>query len=284
MNTRNRITLLLAAIIVVALLVVGMTLTTSAANEGDLVTEYGVVPAEHANNNFAIFHKAEGAKEYTFLTSVSDAFSDAAFTNYRNLTGELVALALKDATCGSLETPALINANLVFDLGDKVITAPSTGNKGLIMARASAVSSDRVMNITVKNGTISHGKDNVVLLGATAANSSVLGGNKLHINLTFSEVTFDQIDGTTTDWVIVQAANTHADDKALFTNTVLFDECVFDTTGIASGTHILFCGWKSSFHNYTIEVKGGEIYMDSVHPEIARNSAVCWDWQCAQVN
>ena len=52
MNTRNRITLLLAAIIAVALLVVGMTLTTSAA-EGDLVTEYGVVPAANANDNFA---------------------------------------------------------------------------------------------------------------------------------------------------------------------------------------------------------------------------------------
>ena len=76
MNTRNRITLLLAAIIVVALLVVGMTLTTSAANEGDLVTEYGVVPAANANDNFAIFHKAVGADEYTFFASASNPFAN----------------------------------------------------------------------------------------------------------------------------------------------------------------------------------------------------------------
>ena len=155
MNTRNRITLFLAAIIVVALLVVGMTLTTSAANEGDLVTEYGVVPAANANDNFAIFHKAEGAAEYTFVKTVADAFKDSIWADYMSYTGEFVVLALKDTTvtsnnsAGYFSEFSAINASFVFDLNGKSINANASNDKGLFWIKPTAVTADTTCNVLV---------------------------------------------------------------------------------------------------------------------------------------
>ena len=265
MNTRNRISLLLAAILVVALLVVGMTLTTSAA-EGDLVTEYGVVPAANANDNFAIFHKAEGAENYTFVKSVADAFKDAAWEELQTHTGHFVVVALRNSTITAGENNNFSNfvsmkADLTFDLDGKTVNASfsstTTKNFGLFWITPVAVTEDTERNILVENGTITLNRDNVVYVANP--NNNIL--TELTVNLTFRNVKFDQADGTNTDQPIVQPNKSTTN---MITN-ILFDECTFDVRGRKTDSaYYLHAGYRGNGYaplNYT--VKGGEILIDS---------------------
>ena len=260
MNTRNRITLLLAAIIVVALLVVGMTLTTSAA-EGDLVTEYGVVPAANANDNFAIFHKAEGAAEYTFVKTVADAFKDSIWADYMSYTGEFVVLTLKDTTVTTSSSAACfsefsaINASFVFDLNGKSINADASNDKGLFWIKPTAVTADTTCNVLVKDGTILVNSDNVVLAGNVNYETEY---NHV-VNFTFRNVKFDQVDGKTADQPIVQPAK----GTITMVTNILFDECVFDFTGKKSGDTFIHAGNRSGYYHVNTVIRGGETIIDA---------------------
>ena len=264
MNTRNRITLLLAAIIVVALLVVGMTLTTSAA-EGDLVTEYGVVPAANANDNFAIFHKAEGASEYTFFASASNPFANGLDTAaVKALTGEIVVLQLKDYdfSKGSTYTGAFaLNADVVFDFGGKTFIATNASGTGTIaFAPAARSEQNPVFNWTFKNGTVVTGKYQFLLLGW--GGSAV--GSDFEINITYNGVTFDRADTGAVKEVPLLQVN-----KSSFKGVanVTYNDCIYDMTGDIGGvvpsTLILFnANGHGSGQNLStnIYVNGGDIY------------------------
>ena len=265
MNTRNRITLLLAAIIVVALLVVGMTLTTSAANEGDLVTEYGVVPAANANDNFAIFHKAEGAEEYTFFASASNPFANGLDTaEVKALTGEIVVLQLKDYnfSSGSTYTGAFtLNADVVFDFGGKTFTATNNSGTGTIaFAPAARSEQNPVINWTFKNGTVVTGKYQFLLLGW--GGSAV--GSDFEINITYNNVTFDRADtGAIKETPLLQV------NKSSFKGVanITYNDCTYDMTGdiggVVSNTLILFnANGHGSGQNLStnIYVNGGDMY------------------------
>ena len=76
-------------VLVLSLFVVGAVFTASAA-EGDIETEYGTVPAAYASNDFAVFHKAPGATEYTFSEAASQS-TPFNLTTYA-LTGDVVML------------------------------------------------------------------------------------------------------------------------------------------------------------------------------------------------
>ena len=188
MNTRNRITLLLSVVMVLALLVVGMAITASAA-DGDVETEYGTVPAANANDCFAIFHKAEGAKEYTFLKSVADAFKDSVWEDYQSHTGHFAVVALNDSTITATDTLCFTNfvsmkADITFDLNGKTVNTnfnSSTKNSGLFWIKPVVVTEDTERNILVENGTITVTGDNIVIV----ANNSTLTGEKLEVNMTF---------------------------------------------------------------------------------------------------
>lgn len=260
MNTRNRITLLLAAIMVVALLVVGMTLTASAA-DGDLVTEYGTVPAANANDNFAIFHKAEGAKEYTFVKSLADPFKDSVWAEYQNHTGEFVVIQLYDCTVTSNDTVGYftnfvtMKAAITFDLNSKALNANTINDKGLFWIKPAAVTEDTVSNVFVKNGTILVNSDNIVLGG----NLNLTADHDLTVNLTFSNVKFDQVDGKTSDQPIVQPAK----DTTNMVTHILFDECVFDFTGKKAGDTFIHAGNRNGYYHVNTVIRGGETILDA---------------------
>ena len=260
MNTRNRISLLLAAIIVVALLVVGMTLTTSAA-EGDLVTEYGVVPAANANDNFAIFHKAEGAAEYTFVKTVADAFKDSVWAEHQTATGEFVVIQLKDCTVTTNSSAncftnfVTMKAAITFDLNGKALNANVSDNKGLFWIKPAAVTEDTVSNVLVKDGTILVNSDNIVLAG----NLELTTEHDLTVNLTFSNVKFDQVDGKNSDQPIVQPAKGATN----MVTHILFDECIFDFTGKKSGDTFIHAGNRSGYYPVNTVIRGGETILDA---------------------
>ncbi len=260
MNTRNRITLLLAAIMVVALLVVGMTLTASAA-DGDLVTEYGTVPAANANDNFAIFHKAEGAKEYTFVKSLADPFKDSVWAEYQTTTGEFVVIQLNDCTVTSNDTVGYftnfvtMKAAITFDLNSKVLNANVTNDKGLFWIKPAAVTEDTVSNVLVKDGTILVNSDNIVLGG----NLDLTADHDITVNLTFSNVRFDQVDGKTSDQPIVQPAKGTTN----MVTHILFDECVFDFTGKAAGATFFHAGNRNGYYHVNTVIRGGETIIDA---------------------
>lgn len=266
MNTRNRITLLLAAIIVVALLVVGMTLTTSAA-EGDLVTEYGVVPAEYAGNNFAVFHKAPGASEYTFWTSSSNPFTvKVDGVTYESLTGDVAILMLKDTDYTSLGntislTPA-IKSNLVIDLGGHTLTASTKLGTGTFNIYGIALSQDTVMNYTIKNGTIVNGAREVILVGHTEA---TLGYN-LVTNLTLDHLTFAKLPGTGTyEQNFVQVNNKPVSPSVM---NILYNECVLDLTNVSTAGKAgsAICSDRNTGKQVIYsEFKGGEIRVASMN-------------------
>lgn len=262
MNTRNRITLLLAAIIVVALLVVGMTLTTSAA-EGDLVTEYGVVPAANANDNFAIFHKAEGASEYTFFASAFNPFTHNSGA-YQSLTGEVVMLMLKDtdfsAEASVNLTPA-IKSDLTIDLGGHTLIG-STKGTGTFNIYGIALSEDTVMNYTIKNGTIKNRNNEVVLVGHTEA---TLGYN-LTTNLTFDHVTFTKFENTVYYEQNFVQVNTKPVSPSVM--NILYNECVLDLTNISTAgkTGSAICSDRATGKQVIYsEFRGGEIRVASMN-------------------
>lgn len=289
MNTRNRITLLLAAIIVVALLVVGMTLTTSAA-EGDLVTEYGVVPAANANDNFALFHKAEGASEYTFVTSASNPFANGLDTaEVKALTGEIVVLQLKDYnfSSGSTYTGAFsLNADVIFDFGGKTFTATNASGTGTIaFAPAARAEENPVFNWTFKNGTVVTGKYQFLLLGW--GGSAV--GSDFEINITYNGVTFDRADeGATKETPLLQV------NKSSFAGVanVTYNDCTFDMTGAVTGvigsgaTLIPFnANGHGSGQNLSvnINVNGGDIYYSEYDADVFLWNAVTTGTSTANV-
>ncbi len=262
MNTRNRITLLLAAIIVVALLVVGMTLTTSAA-DGDLVTEYGVVPAANANDNFAIFHKAEGAENYTFFASASNPFTHNS-SAYQSLTGEVVMLMLKDTDFSAQATVNLtpaIKSDLTVDLGGHTLIG-STKGTGTFNIYGIALSEDTVMNYTIKNGTIKNKNNEVVLLGHTEAEL----GHNLTTNLTFDHVTFTKFENTAYyEQNFVQVNNKPVSPSVM---NILYNECVLDLTNVSTegkaGSAI--CSDRATEKQVIYsEFKGGEIRVASMN-------------------
>ena len=262
MNTRNRITLLLAAIIVVALLVVGMTLTTSAANEGDLVTEYGVVPAANANDNFAIFHKAEGASEYTFFASASNPFT---YNNaaYQSLTGEVVMLMLKDTDFSAQNTVNLtpaIKSDLTVDLGGHTLIG-STKGTGTFNIYGIALSQDTVMNYTIKNGTIKNKNNEVVLVGHTEAEL----GHNLVTNLTLDHITFTKFENTASYEQNVVQVNTKPVSPSVM--NILYNECVLDLTNISTSgnTGSAICSDRATGKQViNTEFRGGEIRVASM--------------------
>ena len=264
MNTRNRITLLLSVVMVLALLVVGMAITASAA-DGDVETEYGTVPAANANDCFAIFHKAEGAKEYTFLKSVADAFKDSVWEDYQSHTGHFAVVALNDSTITASSSKYFTNfvsmkADITFDLNGKTVntnfTTSGTKNSGLFWIRPVVVTEDTERNILIENGTITISADNIVLV----ASDNTLSGEKLVVNMTFRNVTFDQVDGKNTDQPIVQPSKNAID---MITN-ILFDECTFDARGRKTDAgYYLHAGYRGSGYSpLTYTVKGGAIYVD----------------------
>ncbi len=266
MNTRNRITLLLAAIMVVALLVVGMTLTTSAA-DGDLVTEYGTVPAANANDNFAIFHKAEGATEYTFWASAANPFTHNSGA-YQALEGEVVMLMLKDVDFSGQATVNLttaIKSDLTIDLGGHTLIQ-STSGTGTFNIYGIALSEDTVMNYTIKNGTItnkSSSKNNeVILVGHTEA---ALGYN-LVTNLTLDHLTFTKVENTPYyEQNFVQVNNKPA---SASTMNILYNECVLDLTNISADAEkqgSAICSYRDTSKQVVYsEFRGGEIRVASM--------------------
>ena len=257
MNTRNRITLLLAAIMVVALLVVGMTLTASAA-DGDLVTEYGTVPAANANENFAIFQKAPGATEYTFVASASNPFTYNSAA-YQKLEGDVVMLMLKDTDYTNMATVGLTpcaNASLTIDLGGRKLIGSKNGT-GTFNIYGIALSKDTVTNITIKNGTFEVGSREAILIGHTEAE---LGYN-LEQNLTLDHVNFTKQAGANYIQAFVQV-NTKPVSPSTF--NILYNECVLDLRGIAEKTTVYpICSDRATGKQVVNSVfKGGEIIVD----------------------
>ena len=265
MNTRNRITLLLAAIIVVALLVVGMTLTTSAA-EGDLVTEYGVVPAANANDNFAIFHKAEGAEEYTFFASASNPFT---YNNaaYQSLTGEVVMLMLKDVDFSNTATVGLTpcaNSSLVIDLGGHTLIS-STKDTGTFNIYGVALTKDTVINYTIKNGTVtsvSAKNREFILLGHTEAAL----GYSLVTNLTLDHITLTKAANSPFYEQNFVQVNTKPVSPSVM--NILYNECVLDLTNISSTAEKVgsaICSDRATGKQViNTEFRGGEIRVASM--------------------
>ena len=121
MKANKRIIVLLAAVLAIALLVTGMTFVAS-AEDGDLTTEYGVIPASKLANGecFAIFHKGVSASEWTLLNTYADPFTASACGTYKNLDGEVVILMFKNADLsaksGCYDNATEAKPNVTIDL------------------------------------------------------------------------------------------------------------------------------------------------------------------------
>ncbi len=273
MNTRNRITLLLAAIMVVALLVVGMTLTASAA-DGDLVTEYGTVPAANANDNFAIFFKGANEDNYTFHSSVTNPFDALGTDQLKAVDGEIVVfqLANYNYSTGATYTGAFtLNADVIFDFGGKTFTATNSAGTGTIaFAPAARTEQNPVFNWSFKNGTVVTGKQQFILVGW--GGSAV--GSDFEINIEYNNVTFDRADtGASKEPPLLQV------NKSAYVGVanVTYNDCTFDMTGAVTGvigSTAKLIPFNANGHgsgqslSVNIYVNGGDIYYSEFDADV----------------
>lgn len=241
MKTRTR---LLAALLLCAMLLsTSMMALTVSAEEGDIVTEYGTVPAAKANNSFAIFMNGEfqtavGNWDAVWWRSEANGYNDYP-TVHRLLkenpgaTVQVVVLKDNVNTAGSMPDQAslghLQGGKVIVDLGGNTVIV----NKGNFI-RAGLVNADyepSVYNpdgpaktqtdLTVKNGTVLGGNANILNLKSDVGE----GGTS---NVDFENVNFAFDDAVPTGKDIV-FRGWGGSATTPFTLNVSFKDCSFDS-------------------------------------------------------
>lgn len=260
-NLKRKIAGLLAAV---------MTLAsggfTAFAAEGDLVTEYGTVPAAYADKNFAAFSEGKFMGAYNELYSATnetsgsikgngifDAVKNAMMNNPVNADGspaanskEFQILMLKDATESATDVGyanlAQLRGRVVIDLGGKTLT--QYGKKPVFPASAKPWSmvTPQIFetNVTVKNGEILMNKGWFLRY----SHYGDLEGTK-HMVFNFEDLKFSYIDGYTGGWSLTGCDTPNANHN---TTSALYDinftNCEFDLSTFTQSYEILRAAHK----------------------------------------
>ena len=265
MKANKRIILLLAAVLAIALLVTGMTFVAS-AEDGDLTTEYGVIPASKLANGecFAIFHKGVSASEWTLLNTYADPFTASACGTYKNLDGEVVILMFKNADLsaksGCYDNATEAKPNVTIDLGNNTLVSGNSSGYGLFRLFPTAITENTVRNLTFKNGTVVINTKQLAILGFGGSAPS----HTFTYNVTFDGVTFDRPDGAFKDQPLVQMNNNTQYGNNFIVN-ITYNDCIFDMRGISTTSKTILFNGNRGDTTYTVNtlVNGGEIYIDT---------------------
>lgn len=266
MNVKNRIALILSVLAVIALLVIGMTLVAS-ADDGDILTEYGTIPAAQvsADKPFAIFTKASGATNWTLLGTYADAFADNPLTSYWKVNGEVVILMLDDVDFTNRDpftNGIRVQPSLTLDMNGHTMTAANKNGLGTFFYQVKTpYNGTGVRNFTIKNGDFILSAKALMMFAEN--NSADPGVDLLEINVTFDNVKF--IRTTYKDQPVVQvgAQNNYAEKVNL-----TYNDCTFDLTGGANTNNVyLFMVGNSSTTKLemNIQVNGGEILLNEMN-------------------
>ena len=244
-----------------ALIVAGMTVTTSAA-EGDIITEYGVVPATYKNYSFAVFHKAPGESEYSFYRA-----TNTPFVYYSALTGDVVYLMLKSVNYSGGSTlnitPDMNARSITIDLGGNTLLAADEYD-GTFHLYNAAIAKDTETFFTVKNGTVTCDAKPFIVIGKQNESSI---SRSLVKNITFENVTFNKYDRT--PYYKQNFVKIDAYSKSEYTVNIVYNECVLDLSGVVmtdSGVgNALNSDQGTSNQTVNTEFKGGEIIVPGMN-------------------
>lgn len=223
----------------------------------DLCTPFGVIPVEYANAEkypFVIFDR-----DSDVFFSASDVFATdndggALWTLYHKGSGKHWGIYLRrdftHNTGKSLWNMAFLAGEITIDLGGHTFTNANNAGNGMLVGQAK-----RDFNTTVifRNGTMNSAVSKPIYYATNHSTAQVY-------TVGFENITFTVSNGAKPSvWVSQTNASSGG---TLFTNTVYFENCTFDTSGLIATTVIAANGNANNVINDTLIFRGCDIKGD----------------------
>ena len=216
----------------------------------DVVTEYGTIPKEYANQTdypFVVF------KNGAFVLATANYGINgqaSALTNSREAGSVILLRRDFTYTAGEYGELSIGHPDTIFDLGGHTFTSAQ-------YVFQSYKRSNEITSFTVKNGTFLLTGSKALMRNATWSGAGYTGG--YGFNFDFENVTVKLGEGATATSLLVGQDTVHQYD--MFMNAT-FTDCTFDTTAVTTEGLTLFDA-TNSLYQVNAVINGCEIKASS---------------------
>ena len=272
MKNRKRIIFAIFSIALIFASLLAITAFNASAEEsGDIVTEYGTIPASQLTetSNFAIFVK-NSDNTYTFV-QVGERFVENGIdkarqilTNNTKYNGSTaIVYMLKDHTTSGTSSGAGwngaygINGTVIVDLGGKTLTSTAPRVIGF-EAKTSTGGFTYDTGIEFKNGTINSYNPLVEIFG----NANLYSGTKV-CNIKFDNVTLTGANGSK-DIYLLKARSTAFGSAQKADFSIEINNCTLDYQNHSRNLYIVEDSTTAGGVTTSVTVRGGTVKMASL--------------------